>query len=192
MQSMTTRKPKGYVGINHTTRGGDILAVLQTIHLPEQTLGPELAARLKKVQLALWYPISDFLEMLERLDQKLGSYHLRQVGWNIFNRYHAEAVRNHVKSARQLLDGFNTMYLEGNRGTQIGGWKVLSFETGRAEVEKATPHHCHMEEGIVAEALRAVGVPAQVSQSKCFRRGDDVCVFVIETTCRDARWSGQE
>ncbi len=182
------RKPKGYVGINHTTRGGDILAVLQTIHLPAQTLGADLAARIKNVKEDAWYPIAEMLEMLERLDQKLGSFHLRQVGWTIFNRYHKEAVIAHFSNARQLIEAFDSMYHQANKGTQIGGYKVLSFEPGRAVLEKATPHHCLMEEGIVEESLRAINVPAKVSQTKCFRKGDEVCHFVVETSITDERW----
>lgn len=99
---MLTRKPRGYVGINHITRGGDILAVLATVHLPETTLGPELAARLRKVNAEEWYPISEMVNLLEALDQKLGSFHLKQVGWTIFNRYHAEEARKHFTCAREL------------------------------------------------------------------------------------------
>lgn len=182
------RKPKGYVGINHTTRGGDILAVMQTIHLPEQTLGADLAARMRKVKGEEWYPIAELLEVLEKLDEKLGTYHLRQVGWTIFNKFHRPHVEGRFKSAKELLEAFNGMYREGNRGTQIGGWKILSFEPGRAMLEKATPHHCHMEEGIVAEALRTINVPATVTQAECFRKGAPVCIYKIETTVDDERW----
>jgi hypothetical protein len=42
------------------------------------------------------------------------------------------------------------MYHHANRGTGIGGWKVLRFDAGYAELEKMTPHHCVMEQGILS------------------------------------------
>lgn len=185
------RKPKGYVGLNHTTRGGDILAVLETIHRPEHTLGPDLARRLKLVSEDQWYPIGDFLEMLEVLEQKLGSYHLRQVGWTIFGKFHAPEVRQRFDNARDLLSAFDVMYHQGNKGLQIGGWELRSFTGTNAELEKTTPHHCVMEEGILQEALRTVGVTAKVEQSQCFRKGAESCVYVITPRIADERWSGR-
>lgn len=188
----TTRKPRGYAGIDHITRGGDIIAVLRTVHLPEQTLGPELARRLKDVRPDAWYPVQNMIEMLESMDRKLGGYHLRQVGWTIFNSFHIDSVKQRFDNARALIHAFDSMYREGNKGTQIGGWRVLSFGTdGRAEVENTTLHHCQMEEGIVSEALRAIGVDTKISQTKCFRKGDDLCVFLIQSSCSAALWNGK-
>lgn len=84
--------------------------MLQTVHLPEVTLGPELAGRLKAVKPENWYPISDFLEMLERLDEKLGSYHLKQVGWNIVQKFIAPGLRASGRSAYDVLNTFDQMY----------------------------------------------------------------------------------
>ena len=39
-----------------------------------------------------------------------------------------------------------------------------------------------------AGALAAVGCPSNVSQSECFRRGSDVCVFEVSSAFTDARW----
>lgn len=183
-----TRLPRGYVGINHQTIGSDILAVLNVIHAPERTLGPDLAGRLAKVKADEWYPISLLLEALETLDKKLDKYALKNAGWKLFSLSHAENAKKTVKSARDIVYGFNGMYLNANRGVRIGGWNVLSFEPGRAEMEKTTPHHCVLEEGIVEEALRMVGANAKVEQSQCFRNGADSCVFLITSPAPGPQW----
>jgi len=184
-----TRRPKGYVGLNHVTRGGDILAVLQCIHLPEQTLGPQLAHRLKGVKLEGWYPIGELLELLDTLEAKLGSFHLRQVGWTICQRFHAAEVKQRFTSAKELLLAFDAMYHQANKGTGIGGWNLLSFEPGRALLEKTTPHHCLMEEGIVEETLRSIGVPVRIQQTQCFRKGAPSCHYLLESSVTDSRWA---
>ncbi len=185
-----TRHPRTYLGLKHETLGSDILAVIKAVTLPERTLGAELATRLSKVDAKAWYPISWLLEGLEALDAKLGSFGLKHVGWELFKLSHADAFRQVAKSARDLVYGLDAMYHHANRGQGIGGWKVLRFEPGLAEVEKTTPHHCGMEEGILEEAMRTLGIKVEVSQRECFRKGADACVFVLKSPITDARWTG--
>lgn len=184
------RRPRNYVGMNHETIGSDILAVMKALHAPERALGPELTARLKAVSPTGWYPIGWLLEALETMDQKLGTYALKNVGWKLFEMTHAEGLKKTTSTARELLYGFDAIYRHANRGGNIGGWKVLSFAPGEAELEKTTPHHCVMEEGILQEALRTLGIKADVSQRACFRKGADACIFVIRSPITDARWMG--
>lgn len=188
---MTTRLPRGYRGVRHETIGSDLLAILKVTKTPEYTLGPELAAKLAAVKMDGWYPISLMLETLEALDARLGSFGLRNVGWELFRLSHADAFRKNVHSARQFVHGFDAIYRAANRGTDIGGWQVLSFTGDSAELEKTTPHHCGMEEGIVQEALKTLGVLALVSQSQCFRKGAESCRFTIHSQTRDTRWTGK-
>lgn len=185
-----TRLPRGYSGINHQTIGSDILAVLKALHSPEQALGKDLSAKLQSVKPNEWYPIGVLLEALDRLDSKLGTYALKNVGWELFKLSHADAVRQAVKSAHDLLHGFDSMYHRANRGTAIGGWRLLRFDPGHAELEKTTPHHCVMEEGILQEAMRTIGVKVEVSQRECFRKGAEACVFVVTSPITDSRWTG--
>lgn len=180
--------PVGYAGVGHETSGRDILAILGAVHVPELTFGPELATFLKTVQAEGWYPIERLLELLDVLDQKLGAFHLKQVGYNIVQRYLADQVKKHISNAHQLLHSFDSQYHLHNRGQNIGGWKVVSFTPGRAELEKTTPHHCLMEEGIFEEQLRIIGVSAKVSQPTCLRKGGPLCRFVVEARMVDERW----
>jgi hypothetical protein len=82
------------------------------------------------------------------------------------------------------------MYHHANRGSGIGGWKVLRFDPGYAELEKTTPHHCVMEQGILSGALAAVKCPGIVSQKQCFRQGADACLYVVSSSFTDERWLG--
>ncbi len=184
------RRPKGYVGIDHETIGSDILSVLQIMTLPEQTLGADVAQRLRGVKADGWYPIAWLIELMEAVDAKLGPSALPQMGRRLFKLSHAERVKQVARSARDIVHGIDGMYHHANRGSAIGGWTVLTFEPGHAELEKTTPHHCRMEEGILHEALKLVGAPANIAQPKCFRRGDDACRFVITSPITDARWTG--
>lgn len=164
---------------------------MKALHAPERALGPELAARLAKVKPDAWYPIGWLLEALEAMDQRLGTYALKNVGWKLFELSHAETLKKVASSAHDVLHGFDALYHNANRGKDIGGWKVLSFTPGRAEMEKTTPHHCVMEEGIMQEALRTLGVKSEVTQRQCFRKGAESCVFVVTSPVTDDRWSGR-
>lgn len=86
------------------------------------------------------------------------------------------------------LSGFDGIYRRANRGEEIGGWRILEFSPGKARLEKTTPHHCVLEEGIVSAALACVGVPATVTQASCFLSGADACVFVVNSVVTDSRW----
>ncbi len=188
---MTPRRPSGYVGANHVTLGSDILAVLKAVHSPERVLPEELLAEVRQLKPSGWYRIDLLLDMLEVLEKRLGRYGLINMGTAIFKQSHEEAVKKAAFSARDILFGFDALYRTVNRGEAIGGWKVLKFEPGYAELEKTTPHHCTMEEGIVQSALIAVGVPADVTQEECFRKGADHCRFVIRSPVRNEWWNGK-
>lgn len=185
------RRPKGYLGIDHATIGSDILSVLQILKLPEQVIGIEDARRLAEVDPAKWYPIAWLLELMEKLDRQVGYYGLLRMGRRLFQLSHQQRVLEVAKSARDIVHGIDGMYHHANRGKQIGGWKVLSFTPGAAELEKNTPHHCVMEQGILSAALAAVGCPGNVEQRQCFRQGADTCIYTITSSLTDARWSGQ-
>ena len=187
---MTARKPQGYVGVNHLTIGSDILAVFQAVHLPEQIFEPELLGRLRQVKPDQSYPIGLLLELFEVLDHKLGRYALVSMGWGIFKASHQEAFSKVASSARDAIYGIDGMYKHANRGLRIGGWKVTRFEPGVAELEKTTPHHCVVEEGILQEALRSVGVNARIEQPECFRLGAPLCRYLVTSEVKDSRWSG--
>lgn len=182
------RAPKGYIGRNHETLGSDILAVYKILKLPEQVLGPEDARKLAAVDPAGWYPIGWLLSLMEKLDGSLGFYGLVRMGRTLFDLSHKARVLEVAHSARDIIYGLDGMYRHANRGTAIGGWTVLRFAPGYAELEKTTPHHCVMEQGILSAALAAVGCPCIASQRECFRQGADACVFTLTSSVTGERW----
>jgi hypothetical protein len=184
------RRPRGYVGNAHLTLGSDILAVLAILKLPEQVLGPEETQKLRAVKPTDWYPVEWLLHLMDTLDEQVGYYGLIRMGRALFKMSHEERLKQTAKSARDVIYGIDTMYHFANRGDRIGGWSVLSFEPGHAELEKTTPHHCVMEQGILSAALTTVGCTATVSQRACVRDGAEACVYTITSALTDERWSG--
>jgi len=182
------QKPRGYAGIDHETIGSDILSLLDAVLMPESILGRDLCEKLRATDPARWYPIERLLEPLERLDARLGPDSLRRVGWSLYKLSHEAAIRASATSARSIVYGIDGMYHRANRGKQIGGWSVLDFKPGQATLEKTTPHHCMMEEGILEAALKTVGVSATIHQPRCIRRGADACHLVLSSHVNDHRW----
>jgi hypothetical protein len=188
---MPVRRPRGYTVEDHETLGSDILAVLKILRMPEQVLGKEEWLQLQQVRAEDWYPIERLLGLMEILEAHVGPYGLMQMGRRLFELSHKDRVKVIAKSARDIIYGIDSMYHHANKGRGIGGWKVLKFEPGLAELEKNTPHHCVMEQGILTEALHTVSCPSNVTQTKCFRDGADVCVYQVTSAFIDQRWSGE-
>lgn len=187
---MASRKPKGYEGVDHITIGSDILAVLAILKMPDQVLGEDEVKKLRAVKPTEWYPIAWLLGLMETLDDHVGHYGLVRMGRTLFKMSHEKRFLTVARSARDAIYGIDAMYHHANRGRMIGGWKVLEFAPGHALLEKNTPHHCAMEQGILHGALAALACPGSITQQKCFRRGDDVCVYAISSAVTDERWSG--
>jgi hypothetical protein len=137
-----------------------------------------------------WYPIEWLLDLMEKVDTELGQYGLLQMGRRLFALSHEERLVKIARSAADVIYGIDGMYHHANRGSGIGGWKVIRFDPGYAELEKNTPHHCVMEQGILSGALAAVKCPGIVSQKQCFRQGADACLYVISSSFTDERWFG--
>lgn len=178
------------MGLDHETIGSDIQAVLQSLTFPLSILGAETTERLAQIQADGWYPIETLLDLMEVLDQRLGDVALRKLGRTLFKVSHAPRLRGVLRSAHDVVYGIDAMYHHANRGKDIGGWRVASFTPGRAELHKTTPHHCVMEEGILLEALALCQAPANIEQLSCFRRGDELCRYVITSAVTDQRWMG--
>ena len=187
---MPVRRPRGYYGEDHTTLGSDILSVLRILKLPEQVLGKEEADRLRQIRPDEWYPIEVLLGLMEILEAHVGKYGLMQMGRRLFEASHKQRVMLVAKSAKDIIYGIDGMYHHANRGRGIGGWTVLKFEPGVAELEKNTAHHCVMEQGILTEALLSVGCAANVVQTRCFLDGADTCIYQITSAFVDKRWAG--
>jgi hypothetical protein len=184
------KKPRNYVGQNHETIGSDILSVLAVIPLPGQILGPELMAAVKEVKPDGWYPISLLLDLLDRIDERVGRFGLLQMGRKLFQGSHAEQFKKVASTAADAVYGIDGMYHRANRGGGIGGWEVALFRPGRAELIKTTPHHCVMEEGILSEAMVTLGIPATVQQTVCLREGADHCRYAVASIISEEKWMG--
>jgi hypothetical protein len=48
-----------------------------------------------------------------------------------------------------------------------------------------------MEQGILMTALEMVGAPSMVTQPECFRKGAEVCKYVITSRVTDNQWDNR-
>ncbi len=189
------RHPRGYEGIDHLTIGSDLLAVRHALaaltrahHTANRLLGPVASGRLDQIQPDGWYPMGWLLEMMETMDQRIGRFALLKLGRTLFKLSHERRIAEVAGCGRDIVHGIDAMYRHANRGLGIGGWEVVSFDANCAVLDKTTPHHCMMEEGILSQAMTAVGSPAVISQTHCFREGADACRFVIVPAMQSAAW----
>src|SRR5258706_998566 len=189
------RRPRGYVGINHETIGSDLLAVEHSLNhlvgrgdvgrgqarslVMQQILGPLALDRLTHVVPDGWYPIAWLLEVVEPVGSKLGRFGLIKMGRALFKLSHEQRVLREATSGHDIVRGIDAMYHHANRGQEIGGWRLVRFDETSAELEKTTPHHCAMEEGILAQALSAVGAPTFLTPREGFRPGADLCRLIL-------------
>lgn len=187
---MPVRRPRGYYGEDHTTLGSDILAVLKILKLPEQVLGTREWERLKRVRADGWYPIEQLLGLMEILEAHVGSYGLMQMGRRLYEMSHKQRVMLTARTAKDVLYGLDDMYRHSNRGSGIGGLRVLRFEPGLCEIENSTAHHCVALQGLMTEALLSVGTACNVVQTQCFLQGADTCIYRVTSAFVDKRWAG--
>jgi hypothetical protein len=184
------RFPRTYRGLHHETLGSDILAVLGTVHAPEEILGPAWHGQLLALAPDDWYPIRTQLDLLAHLEQRSGRAALLKMGRQLYRDTHEQRLQATARCAGDVVFGIDSMYHHANRGTDIGGWCVLRFGPGVAVLEKTTPHRCALEEGILLEALHLVGTEALIVHTQCFHAGADSCLLELHSTIKDQRWSG--
>jgi hypothetical protein len=189
--SRVRRVPRGYRGIGHETVGSDILSLVDAILMPDAILGAERHARLRALDPATFYPIEDLLDAFEHIDRRLGPDSMRKIGHSIFKLSHEAGVRANCRFAADIVEGIDGMYHRANRGEDIGGWTVLELDDRHALLEKTTPHHCVVEEGILEAGMRAMGVSPRIEQRRCFRRGADACTLHISVVAGAAHWRKQ-
>jgi hypothetical protein len=181
--------PRGYEEANHETIGASVLAVLHVLKAPEQVLGPETARTLRELDPKGWYPIGLLLGIMEKLERNVGHYGLVNLGRRWFELWRRN--REPLTSARDAIHGIDAMYRSANRGGQIGGWAITKLEPGYAEVEKTTPHHCVVEQGLLTAALTDAGCPSIIAQQRCVRQGADSCLYTLASTVDAERWLGK-
>ena len=183
------RRPRGYRSDDHTTLGADILAITRTLKLPEQVLGTAEWRRLQQVDPDGWYPVDWVLGLTEILEAHVGTLGLMQVGRKLFTSAHKHRVLRSAKTAKDICYALDDIYRHSNRGSGIGGFTVVKFEPGLCEIEKNSVEHCILDQGLLCEALLAIGCACNVVQTRCFRDGADTCLYRVTSAFADARWS---
>jgi hypothetical protein len=142
-------------------------------------LGVTQTAQLDATSPPQWYPASHLLSMLRAIDEKVGPNGLRRIGRASFQRVLTAMGHNRYRTARALFCDLDAIYRRTNRGTDIGGWKVLHSSDDDVHLEYTAPFVCIAQEGFLTEAAASLGVPVVVTQRECVRRGADACVFIV-------------
>jgi hypothetical protein len=68
-----------------------------------RVLGAEMAEKISGVKAEEWYPIELLLGALDEVDAKVGTTVLRQVGLGVFDLSHAQAAKEGVKVAADII-----------------------------------------------------------------------------------------
>lgn len=176
--------------MSHVTLGAEILAILQTMRSPEALLGDEWVARQRAIHPKDWYPVTVVSDLVQQLSRRVDRAALVEMGRELFRNSHHRRLIPHLRSVGDVVFGLNGIYHRAHRGQDIGGWEVLQFDEGRALLRKKTPVHCALEEGLLCEALHAVGAEASVAQPTCVQHGGRYCDFEIRSPIRGDRWLG--
>ena len=152
-------------------------------------LGVEETRRLRSVDPAAWYPIDWMLNLMAKLNHQIGHYGLVRMGRRLFEMSHQARARQSLKTARDIVYAMNAMYHNANREVSgIGGWSVVLFEPGYTELEKTTPHHCVMEQGISGRAQQG-GILLETSRrAAVFGRAPTLASIRISSAVVDERW----
>lgn len=178
------------MGGGHETIGSDIIAVFEAVLDVEATLGSHWMPLVRTLDPNGWYSIDLLLTLGDVISQRAGPAALAFMGEGIFKLSHERAFRERASSVGDLVFGIDAMYRRANRGSSIGGWRVLEFRPSCAVLEKTTPHHCQIDEGILRAAGQALGVPLKIGQRRCLLSGHDTCDFVLEGAPGEPRWMG--
>jgi hypothetical protein len=174
---------------DHEILGSDLLSVIAALPLADLVLGVELAGKLRSAKPDGWYPVSLFIETLDRVSLKVGRFGLLQLGRQIFAS-RADVFEKTGHHVGDTLHNMNALYRRANRGTNIGGWEMMVFRPGYAEMIKTTPPNCLMVEGIISEALRRIEVPTLIEQRQCVLKGAPHCRFVFTSSVTGPQWMG--
>jgi hypothetical protein len=181
----------GYENASHETLGAELLAVLHTMKFPEEVLGHYWSERLKGIVAEEWYPVAIELELQQQVLHRGGRASLVQLGRQLFRDLHQARLSPLLRSAGDVLHRLDRMYRHGNRGRNIGGWELVAFAPGQALLRKKTPQHCALDEGLLHEALQAVGTVAMIVQPTCVLTGGKACELELRSTTKDHRWMGE-
>jgi hypothetical protein len=84
------------------TIGSDIISVLNCLKSPEQVLGKDEVARLGALDPAGFYPIQHLLELMEKVDQRIGHFGLLAMGRSVFKLSHEENAKKMLKMIEAL------------------------------------------------------------------------------------------
>lgn len=126
-----------------------------------------------------WYPMRQFTMLTDYIEKYLSAAVLKNIGTAIIPEMKNAGILPQW-TPLEFLNALPQVYDEGNRGNNIGRWKVVKEENNHVVLENSTMHNCILEEGVLMGGLKAYGSKyMKITQPKCIKKGDDVCIFDI-------------
>ncbi len=162
-------------------RGLNFLGIINAMQNPSLTLGKNYE-KYKNYDPEGLYPASEFIQLTDEIEKKLGQLHLKRIGENIAEALKPTFDENNIKTAEDFIKSFVDLYNFSVIGDEKGTWTLVSLDPKRrtAVLKKDTPFNCILEEGILKRGLKFFSRDlVVVKQTTCVRRGDDYCTFEV-------------
>ncbi|NHI94873.1 MAG: hypothetical protein EAX96_20460 [Candidatus Lokiarchaeota archaeon] len=161
------------------SRGTNIIAVKTKIVNPKMIFDKIKEYSYNNLDPNKWYPMKQFTMLTDYIEKYLSGTVLKNIGSAIIPEMKNAGILPQL-TPLDFLKALPQIYLEGSRGNNIGQWKLIKEEENHVIIENSTMHNCILEEGVIMGGLKAYGARyMKVTQSKCMKKGDNVCKFDI-------------
>ncbi|MEW6351274.1 MAG: hypothetical protein AB1646_19645 [Thermodesulfobacteriota bacterium] len=144
---------------------------------------------LVKVKEDEFYPLDLYLDTVQFVENtfrdNIVMYQFgRDVGKSVIEASLAKLRLNSVGDAIRAIQSAHEFFCRPVKGA----FEVIEEGAGYAKVKYTAPYHCVLQEGLFHEiAIAYGGADVAVEQRKCVRRGDQVCLFVLNWSQRGPR-----
>ncbi|MHA2202258.1 MAG: hypothetical protein ACW991_01080 [Candidatus Hodarchaeales archaeon] len=126
-----------------------------------------------------WYPMKQFTLLTDKIEKTLNPAVLMKIGKRIIPGMVEAGILPNMPP-EEFIKGLPHVYLQANRGSDIGEWGFISEEPKHIIMKNSTLHNCYLEEGIVKGGVEAFGGKfPRVKQTSCVKNGDEFCTFNI-------------
>ncbi|NHI94540.1 MAG: hypothetical protein EAX96_18765 [Candidatus Lokiarchaeota archaeon] len=161
------------------SRGTNIIAVKTKIVNPGMIFDKIKEYSYDNLDPGKWYPMKQFTLLTDYIEKYLSATVLKNIGSGIVPEMKNAGILPNM-APEDFLKSLQKIYLEANRGVNIGQWKVAKEEPNHIILENTTMHNCILEEGVILGGIKVFGARyMKVTQSKCVKKGDNMCLFDI-------------
>ena len=125
------------------------------------------------------YPMKQFTLLTDKIEEILNPVVLVKIGKRISPGMVEAGILPNMPP-EDFIKGLPQVYLQANRGPDIGEWEFISEEPNRIIMKNTTLHNCYLEEGLIIGGVEAFGGKyTRIKQTTCVKNGNDYCTFDI-------------